>query len=64
MVYKSLTPLLACQEAKTKVVFLEKKLADLQAENKPVGPVLKQLIQTLCEEEVGGPLGFYFFLEI
>ncbi|XP_075902405.1 leucine-rich PPR motif-containing protein, mitochondrial [Nelusetta ayraudi] len=38
-------------EAEGKAAILEKKLAELQAENKPVGPVLKQLIQTLCVEE-------------
>ncbi|KAM9344741.1 leucine-rich PPR motif-containing protein, mitochondrial [Symphorus nematophorus] len=34
-----------------KVMILEKKLAELKAENQPVGIVLKQLIQTLCAEE-------------
>lgn len=32
---------------------LEKKLAELMAEGKPIGPILKQLIQSLCAEEVG-----------
>lgn len=30
---------------------LERKLAELRAEGKPVGPTLKMLIQTLCSEE-------------
>ncbi|KAF1375540.1 hypothetical protein PFLUV_G00221260 [Perca fluviatilis] len=34
-----------------KVLALEKKLAELKAENKPLGNVLKQAIQTLCAEE-------------
>ncbi|XP_045925978.1 leucine-rich PPR motif-containing protein, mitochondrial [Micropterus dolomieu] len=34
-----------------KVLALEKKLAELKAENKPLGSVLKQAIQTLCAEE-------------
>uniref|UniRef100_A0A8D0D7B0 Leucine rich pentatricopeptide repeat containing n=1 Tax=Sander lucioperca TaxID=283035 RepID=A0A8D0D7B0_SANLU len=33
------------------VLALEKKLAELKAENKPLGNVLKQAIQTLCAEE-------------
>lgn len=32
---------------------LENKLAELKAENKPIGNVLKQIIQALCAEEVG-----------
>lgn len=35
------------------MVALEKKLAELKAEGKPIGSVLKQLIQSLCAEEVG-----------
>lgn len=34
-----------------KVLALEKKLAELKAENKPLGAVLKQVIQALCAEE-------------
>uniref|UniRef100_A0A671YAB9 Leucine rich pentatricopeptide repeat containing n=1 Tax=Sparus aurata TaxID=8175 RepID=A0A671YAB9_SPAAU len=34
-----------------KVFALEKKLAELKAENEPIGTVLKQLIQALCFEE-------------
>ncbi|XP_071370521.1 leucine-rich PPR motif-containing protein, mitochondrial-like [Centroberyx affinis] len=34
-----------------KVFFLEKKLAELKAENKPLGATLKQVILTLCAEE-------------
>uniref|UniRef100_A0A671Y9L4 Leucine rich pentatricopeptide repeat containing n=1 Tax=Sparus aurata TaxID=8175 RepID=A0A671Y9L4_SPAAU len=35
----------------TPVFALEKKLAELKAENEPIGTVLKQLIQALCFEE-------------
>ncbi|XP_019108650.2 leucine-rich PPR motif-containing protein, mitochondrial [Larimichthys crocea] len=34
-----------------KVFALENKLAELKAENKPIGNVLKQIIQALCAEE-------------
>ncbi|XP_036979314.1 leucine-rich PPR motif-containing protein, mitochondrial [Acanthopagrus latus] len=34
-----------------KVFALEKKLADLKAENQPISAVLRQLIHTLCAEE-------------
>ncbi|KAM3606567.1 uncharacterized protein V6R79_018880 [Siganus canaliculatus] len=34
-----------------KVAALEKKIAELKAENKPLGQVLKQIIQALCAEE-------------
>ncbi len=35
-----------------KVLALEKKLAELKAENKSYSVILKQIIQTLCAEEV------------
>ncbi|XP_030626301.1 leucine-rich PPR motif-containing protein, mitochondrial [Chanos chanos] len=34
-----------------KVIFLEKRLEELKAEGKPIGPTLKQLILALCAEE-------------
>ncbi|KAF7662444.1 hypothetical protein LDENG_00234780, partial [Lucifuga dentata] len=34
-----------------KVMALEKKLAELKEEKKPLGPTLKQIIQALCAEE-------------
>lgn len=46
-------PLCPHQGTKDKVAILEKKLAELEAEGKPVGAVLKPLIQSLCSEEVG-----------
>ncbi|XP_024152765.1 leucine-rich PPR motif-containing protein, mitochondrial [Oryzias melastigma] len=39
------------RSAEGKVSSLEKKLSELKAENKPLGLVLKQLIQALCSEE-------------
>lgn len=36
-----------------KVLALEKRLAELKAENKPLNATLKQTIQALCLEEVG-----------
>lgn len=47
-----LTPLCLHQGIGAKVFALEKKLAELKAENEPIGTVLKQLIQALCFEEV------------
>lgn len=47
-----LTPLCLHQGTGAKVLALEKKLAELKAENQPIGSVLKQLIQVLCVEEV------------
>uniref|UniRef100_A0A671YFQ0 Leucine rich pentatricopeptide repeat containing n=1 Tax=Sparus aurata TaxID=8175 RepID=A0A671YFQ0_SPAAU len=46
-----LTPLCLHQGIGAKVFALEKKLAELKAENEPIGTVLKQLIQALCFEE-------------
>lgn len=46
-------PLCPHQETEERIPTLEKKLAELQAEGKPVGAILKQLIQALCAEEVG-----------
>lgn len=40
------------QGSEEKVLALENKLAELKAENKPLGIVLKQLIQALSAEEV------------
>lgn len=48
-----LTLLCLHQGIEVKVLALEKKLAELKAENKPLATVLKQTIQTLCAEEVG-----------
>lgn len=47
-----LTPLCLHQGIAAKVFALEKKLADLKAENQPISAVLRQLIHTLCAEEV------------
>ena len=41
------------QDAEGKVSALERKLAELKGDEKPVGPTLKALILTLCNEEVG-----------
>lgn len=41
-----------CLEGGNKVPMLEKKLAQRQAENEPVGPILKALIQALCNSGV------------
>ncbi|XP_067092974.1 leucine-rich PPR motif-containing protein, mitochondrial [Osmerus mordax] len=38
-------------DAEGKVSALERKLAELKAEGKPVGPTLKALVLTLCSEE-------------
>lgn len=65
-----LTPLCPHQGIEGKVMALEKKLAELIAESKPIGPVLKQLIQSLCAEEVGfvlmphKTLSVLFFLKL
>lgn len=40
------------QGTEGKVLALEKKLAELMAENKPISITLKHLIQALCAEEV------------
>lgn len=48
-----LKPLCLHQGIELKALALEKKLAELKAENKPLGTVLKQTIQTLCADEVG-----------
>lgn len=53
VVYTCLTPLCVHQGMEGKVSALEKRLAELKAENKPLGNVLRQAIQTLCVEEVG-----------
>lgn len=53
IMYMFLKPLCLYQGIEGKVLALEKKLAELKAENKPLGSVLKQAIQTLCAEEVG-----------
>lgn len=42
-----------CQEKEMMAPFLEKKLAELHAENKPLDRLLKKLIQNLCIQEVG-----------
>lgn len=47
------SPLYFHQGSEGKVLVLEKKLAELKAENKPISITLKHLIQALCAEEVG-----------
>lgn len=47
------SPLYFHQGTEGKVLALEKKLAELKAENKPISITLKHLIQALCAEEVG-----------
>lgn len=49
----SLTPLCLNQGNENKVSALEKKLDELKAENKPLGSILRQVIQAVCAEEVG-----------
>lgn len=48
-----LTPFCLHQENESKVLALERRLAELKAENKPLDFVLKQTIQAVCAEEVG-----------
>ena len=45
--------LLLHQAVGAKLEALEMKLAELKAENKPVGTVVKQIILGLCAKEVG-----------
>lgn len=48
-----LTPLCRHQGIEGKIMLLEKKLAELKAQDMPLSNILRQAIQTLCAEEVG-----------
>lgn len=48
-----LTRICLHQGLEGKVMFLEKKLAELKQENKPLSSTLTQTIRALCAEEVG-----------
>lgn len=53
VMYICLTPFYLHQKNEDKVPALESKLAELKAENQPVGLILKQTIYALGVEEVG-----------